>query len=269
MTGIRVERDGRIGILTLDRPRKLNALTGEMITDLLAGLAQLGADPLVSVILLRGEGRAFSAGFDLSEPYEAGLSPAEQIRRMWERDFDCIMAFWDCPKPVVAAVQGYCLGGAFELALACDVTIAAEEALFGEPETKIGSSIVAMLLPWVTGAKAAHEILLTGMDRLPAARALALGIVNRVVPGAELDSAARAFAAEFAAASPQSVAATRRALKRTYDRMGFRDSLREGLEIALAYEADPGPDQPIFETIRAKDGLAAALAWRNDPARVT
>ena len=86
----------------------------------------------------------------------------EQWRKVLETDFDFIMQFWDCPKPTIAAVHGFCLAGAFELALACDITVAAEGTRFGEPEARFGSGIIAMLLPWVTGPKQAKELLLTG-----------------------------------------------------------------------------------------------------------
>ena len=97
------------------------------------------------------------------------------------------MAFWDCPKPTIAAIHGYCIGGAFELSLACDITVAAAGTRLGAPEVKFGSGAVAMLLPFVTGAKAAKEILLTGDDHLSAERALALGIVNHVDAGGRGD----------------------------------------------------------------------------------
>ncbi len=86
---------------------------------------------------------------------------------MLEADFDFIMGFWDCPKPTIAAVHGYCIGGAFELSLACDITVAREESTkFGAPEVKFGSGAVALLLPWIAGPKAAKELLLTGEDKL-------------------------------------------------------------------------------------------------------
>ena len=92
------------------------------------------------------------------------------------------MRFWHCKKPTIAAVQGYCLAGGCELALACDITIAAEDAVFGEPELKFGAGIVVMILPWLVGPKRAKEIILTGADRIPAAEAARIGLVNRVVP---------------------------------------------------------------------------------------
>ena len=92
------------------------------------------------------------------------------------------MQFWESPKPTIAAVHGFCLAGAFELALACDITIAGRNTKFGEPEVRFGTGIVAMLLPWITGPKQAKQILLSGEDKITAADALTMGIVNKVVP---------------------------------------------------------------------------------------
>ena len=137
-------------------------------------------------IVVAGAGRAFSAGFDLDMGMGDGKPDPAEVRRALENDFRIILRFWDSPKPTIAAVHGYCLGSALELALACDLTIAAEDCRFGEPEVKFGSGIVALLLPWLAGPKAAKYLLLTGDDRVSAAEAQAMGLVNRVVPAAAL-----------------------------------------------------------------------------------
>ena len=92
------------------------------------------------------------------------------------------MQFWDCPKPTIAAVHGYCLGGAFEIAMSCDIAVAAAGTRFGEPEPRFGSGNICMLLPWITSPKFAKELLLTGRDDIDAERAMAMGLVNQVVP---------------------------------------------------------------------------------------
>src|SRR5260370_2157881 len=132
------------------------------------------------------------------------------------------MQVWDCPKQPIAAVHGYCLAGAFELALACDITVAAAGTWFGEPEVRFGSGIVAMLLPWFTGPKQAKELLLTGNDRISAERALEIGIVNRVVPEGQQLEQAMEIARGIAAAAPASVQMTKRAIHRRSDVMGMR-----------------------------------------------
>ena len=173
------------------------------------------------------------------------------------------MQFWDCPKPVIAAVHGYCLAGAFEMALACDITIAAEGTRFGEPEVRFGSGIVAMLLPWMTTPKLAKELLLTGNDRIDASRALAMGIVNEVVPEGQHLERALAVARDIASAASQSVRMTKRAINRTYEIMGMRQALLAALDIDVLIEAGAGPERSEFNRIRKEQGLKAAVAWRD------
>ena len=213
--------------------------------------------------MVHGEGRAFSAGFDLKESAARGTSGALAWREVLEHDFDFIVQFWDCPKPIVAAVHGYCLAGAFELMLACDLPVAAEGTLFGEPEVRFGSGIIAMLLPWITGPKQAKELLLTGNDKVSAERAVAMGIVNRVVPADELLATATAIAGDIAAAAPLSVQLTKRAINRTYEIMGMRQALLAALETDILLEASEGPERAEFNRIRREQSLQAAIAWRD------
>src|SRR6185437_13211325 len=137
-------------------------------------------------------------------------------RGILRKGFDTIMRFWHFRTPTIAAVRGPCLAGACELALACDITIAAEDAFFGEPELKFGAGIVALLLPWVVGPKIAKEIIYTGEDRIPAARAREIGMVNRVVPAAELDATALSMARHIAAVDPNLVKETKRGINRAF-----------------------------------------------------
>lgn len=260
---IKCEISDRIGILTLDRPRVLNAINQRMVKELTQGLAALVGDPRVLAIVLHGEGRAFSAGFDMKESAERKITGVDQWRSLLEEDFNFIVQFWDCPKPTVAAVHGYCLAGAFELMLACDLTVAAEGTRLGEPEVRFGSSIVALLLPWLTTPKLAKELLFSGTDRLDAGRAYEMGLVNRVVTaGTELESAV-AMASEIAAAAPLSVELVKRSVNRTYEIMGMRQALQGALDAAVLIEAQAGPERSEFNRIRHEQGLKAALAWRD------
>ena len=210
-----IERRGRIAILTFNRPRVLNAFDAPLVEATVEAMAELSADEEVLAIVVRGEGRAFSAGFDLKAgAATAGQRGVAEWRTVLEADFAFIMAFWDCPKPTIAAIHGYCIGGAFELSLACDITVAAAGTRLGAPEVKFGSGAVALLLPYVTGAKAAKEILLTGDDHLSAERAQSLGIVNHVVPPGEEFAKALAIAESIASADPMAVQLSKRALNR-------------------------------------------------------
>jgi len=260
---IQVETDGHVAILTFDRPKVLNAFDPTLVAETRAAMAALGEDDAVLAIVVRGAGRAFSAGFDMKASAAAGPRGPDEWRRILEADFDFIMGFWDCPKPTIACVHGHCIGGAFELSLACDITVAAAATKFGAPEVRFGSGAVALLLPWIAGPKAAKELLLTGEDKLTAARAQALGIVNHVVPDGEEFERAMAVARDIAAAAPAAVRLTKRAINRTYEAMGLRAALASALETDIHIESAGGPERAEFNRIRRDQGLKAALAWRD------
>src|SRR5579883_916793 len=228
-TTIKVETLGRVARLTLNRPERANALDQTMLGEIGVALDELQQDADVRALIVTGAGAAFSSGFDLKEQMER--------------------------RPTGAA--------AWELALACDMTIASEDAFFGEPELKFGAGIVAMILPWLVGPKIAKEIILLGEDRIPAARARELGIVNRVVPGAELEATALAIANHLAAIDPNLVKETKRAINRAYEARNMLDALEEALAIDLAIEGAGSPDKIAFMDTARRQGLKAALAWRD------
>ncbi|HTS93139.1 MAG TPA: enoyl-CoA hydratase/isomerase family protein [Stellaceae bacterium] len=255
--------DGRIAVLSLNRPQVLNAINRKLMADVTAAMAGFIADPQVLAIVLHGRGRAFSAGFDMKESAQRTVGGIEEWRQILGADFDFLIQFWDCPKPTIAAVHGFALAGGFEMALSCDLTIAAEGTRFGEPEPRFGSGIIALLLPWMTTPKLAKEMLLTGSDQIDARRALAMGIVNHVVPaGSELEKAMQ-VARDIAAAAPASVQLTKRAINRSYEFAGMRQALLAGVDTDVLIESAGGPERAEFNRLRREKGLKAALAWRD------
>jgi enoyl-CoA hydratase len=260
---IEIAREGRTAILTLNRPNLLNSINSELMREVTAAMTEFASDDAVGCVVINGNGRAFSAGFDLKESAERKLDTVAEWRTLLEADFEFLVQFWDCPKPVIAAVHGYCLAGAFEMALACDITIAAEGTRFGEPEVRFGSGAVALLLPWMTTPKLAKELLLTGNDRIDARRALAMGIVNEVVPEGTHLERALTVARDITHAAPQSVLLTKRAINRTYEIMGMRQALLAALDMDVLIEAGAGPERSEFNRIRKENGLKAAVAWRD------
>lgn len=262
-TTIVVDKLGPVARLTLNRPERANALNRAMLEEIGAALDEAEKDADIRVLIVRGAGTAFSSGFDLKEQMERPPRGVEEWRPVLRRDFETIMRFWHFPRPTIAAVRGPCLAGACELALACDLTIAADDAFFGEPELKFGAGIVAMILPWIVGPKVAKEIILTGEDRVSAARAKDIGMVNRVVPAAELDAAALALAQHIAAIDPDLVKQTKNAINRAYEAQNMLTALEEALAIDLAVEGAGSPDKAQFMAIARRDGLKVALAWRD------
>ena len=260
---VRVEIEGPVGTLVFNRPEVLNAFHNEAMDECRAALKELAENDQVRAVLVRGEGRAFSAGFDMKASANRDQSTVDLVRKQMERQFDFIMAFWDCPKPTIALVHGFCMAGAFEVALACDITIAAEGTRFGEPEVRFGTGIVAMLLPWAVLPKHAKEMLLTGNDKMDAARAHAIGIVNHVVAADELVPFGRRMALDIAAAAGPSVFFTKRAMNRTYEIMGMRQALLASLDIDIILNSTPSEEKAEFGRLRREQGLKAALAWRD------
>ena len=258
-----VETIDRVARITLNRPERTNALNQAMLGEIGQALDGIETGGEIRAVLVRGAGSAFSSGFDLKEQMERRPQGVDQWRSILRKDFDTIMRFWHCPVPTIAAVRGPCLAGACELALACDITIAAEDAFFGEPELKFGAGIVSMILPWVVGPKAAKEIILTGEDRISAQRAKEIGMINRIVPAGALDETALSMARHIAAIDPNLVKETKRAINRALEAQNMLQALEEALAIDLAIEGAGSPDKAQFMEIARRDGLKAALAWRD------
>ncbi len=263
MSEVNYRKAGAVAQLTLNRPDKLNAITGDMLDAMTSALDAAAGDDDVRALVVHGEGRAFSAGFDLAggEP-EDGESPADHMRRELRKDFDAIMRFWDFPKPVIAAVHGYCLGSAMEVAAVCDITIAEDGCRFGAPEVRFGSGIVCMILPWIVGQKNAREMLLVGSDRIDAARALSMGLVNHVVDEGQALEKAVEMAREVALNDPLAVQLTKRAIKLNAEAGGMRDALEAALDIDIEIETTETPESKAFSEILEAEGPKAALAWR-------
>src|SRR6478752_5821647 len=194
--------DHKVGIITLNRPDKLNAISHELQLALTETFARADADPETSVVLLRAEGRSFCAGYDIgakgpgsddwrSDPTKAHAHLQPQL------EFE--MLPWLMTKPVIASVQGHVLGGGCELVMLCDLTIAADNASFGP----------AIVMPMIIGYKKARELLYFG-DQIDARTALDLGMINRIVPLAELRSASLDYAKRLSLISPEALYATKR-----------------------------------------------------------
>jgi len=256
------ERRGPAAWLTLNRPDKLNALSYELVRDLRAAIARAGEDDDVKVAVLTGAGRAFSAGFDLSEEAESKVEGAERWRRILADDVELTLELWALPKPTIAAVRGWCLAGGCELAMACDLIVAADDARFGEPEIRYGSGPVTLLMPFLLGQKKTNELLFTG-DAIDAAEAERIGLVNRVVAGDELEDAVGELVRKIAPTPLPVLRLTKLALLRAYEAMGLRSAVLSNLDLSAILNAAETPEQREFDEIVATQGLKAALAWRD------
>jgi methylglutaconyl-CoA hydratase len=231
--GVKIDRDGPVAIVTMLRTSAANALSRALVTDLAQAFAQLAAEaaPPAAVVLTGAGDKAFCAGADLKE--RRGMS-FDETRGFLEQLGTLIDTIAGFPRPVVAALNGVAFGGGFELALACDLRVAADHVTLGLPEVRLGIIPGAggtQRLARVAGIGVAKELILTG-KRIDATRALALGLVTTVVPGAQLMSTAVALGREIAEAGPLAVAQAKAAIDG-----GFGRPLAEGLAIERqAYE---------------------------------
>jgi enoyl-CoA hydratase/carnithine racemase len=218
--------EGPVAWVTLNRPGQLNALNTQMRDDLFEALSAVADDPEVRVAVFTGAGeRGFCAGADLTE-FGTAPSPVAARRIRQERDLWGLLAYH--PKPLIAAIHGFCLGSGLELSLLCDLRVAAEGAVFGLPEVSLGFIPAAggsQSLPRVVGRAKALELALLA-ERIDAAEALRIGLVHRVTPLAELRPTAEAWAERIAALPPAAVQAAKQAVLR-----GLDLPLREGIEL--------------------------------------
>jgi enoyl-CoA hydratase/carnithine racemase len=258
---LRLEVGDGIGVLTLDRPEKLNAWSWEASRQLGVRADQIRFDDRIRVVVVKAEGRAFCAGVDLGMPEDrvTGRSPAEKVRNYYEGIrwvHERFRVFSELPQPIVCAVQGYCLGFGFELALMCDVRLCAQDAVFALPEASVGVAVDAggdLRLSHEIGAGWAKLLALTGR-RIDAATAERLGVVQQVTSGEELVPTAMSLAAEIAANAPLAV----QSIKRTIDVFAYR-----GMAEALKFESLSASVQFVSEDMPA--GYAAKA--KREPVR--
>ena len=254
---------GPVRRLTMNRPQALNALDHSLTEAISDAIRAAGDDDDVSVVILRGAGRAFCSGYDLTEDAEEGEFDTREWHESLAGGTAKMLEILDCPKPVIASVHSYCLAGGTDLMLACDLAVVADDAKFGYVDIRFGSGAVSLFLPWVVGVRVAKELLFTGEDRISAEEALRIGLVNRVVPAAELDDATLALAQEIAKNEPFVVQSTKRALNRAWDVAGFRAAMAANTELDVMIEAANLPARDEFRRITAEEGLKAAIAWRD------
>ncbi|WP_207890504.1 enoyl-CoA hydratase-related protein [Rubrobacter taiwanensis] len=250
MEFVRVEREDGVAVLTIDRQEKLNALNPQVVEEIGASLMELESDPPRVVIVTGAGERAFVAGADIGAMSE--MSPVE-AKRFAEIGHAAMALLDRTPVPSIAAVNGYALGGGCEIALACDIRIAAENAVLGFPEVTLGilpGMGGTQRLPRLVGPGLAKELIFTGR-RISAGEAKELGLVNRVVPQGEALSAAKELAAEIAANGPVAV---------RYAKAAANKALDVDLVSGLEYEADQFA--LLFSTADAKEGMGAFMQKR-------
>ena len=267
------EKANNIGWVTLNRPDQLNAINDAMLAELDKTFAAIEPDLDIKVVVVRGAGKAFSVGQDLSAqgtaevllpppgtalPYKTLLTNARRQTRRLEYIFNIA-------KPTIAQVHGYCTGLGFYLALACDITIASEDALFGDPALRSGILPQMPLLLWLLGIKRAKEIFFSGRY-LTAREAEEWGLINQVVPLAKLESEVKNLTEGISLVHSDALAITKDTLNAAIESRGLGGAWRFTDSMAVAMQRhQPGPDDFDFFKVREQKGLEQALKQRDVP----
>lgn len=269
----------RLATITFNRPERRNAINWPMSAEISRALKQAESDPAVSVIVLRGAGRCFSAGYDMgptmgTPPRQVGSSTAETESEnaqvsVWDNrarvqgHIEYMLEIWNNWKPVVAEVHGECLGGAAALALACDLLIAGEDARLGHPGVRaLAPGEETAIFAWHVGLKKAKEMVLTG-DALTAREMLDYRMANYVFPVERLPEETRRIARRIANIDPELLSLSKRMINRVFDQAGFQFSMQSSGEfVTLAGRLASNQE---FKRIAREEGLAAALRWRDGP----
>ncbi len=245
--------------LTLNRPAKRNALSNALRAEIFTALEAADRDPTVRVVILRGAGPCFSSGYDLAGlgelPFHTAGGQGQWARHVVEGCF----RIWDLAKPVIAQVHGWCLAGGSELAFACDLVYAAEDAQIGYPAVRTMSPPDNQYHAWVFGMRAAMEMMLTG-DAISGAEAARMGFANRAFPLEQLEAETLAMAERIAKVDPDLAQLNKRLVHRQMEAMGLRAGLRAGTDLhALGWHT------PASRAYMAKmrEGVKAALTARD------
>lgn len=267
------EKDGNLAVITFNRPDALNAISPELEAEFHRALDEADADADVRVIIVTGAGRAFSAGYDMAPRSGPARRPdpktaytGEYLRSWWGNDFrniQYLMHLWYLSKPVIAAVNGWCMGGAFWYAAACDITIASDQATFAQPEVRQISN-TTFLFAALCGWKVANRYALTG-DHLDAPEAYRIGLINEVVPHDELMERAKALAHRIALVPEPSVRFNKYVTTLGLEAMGIRSALLVNAAMSTMAHSSFMPEQERLNEARATGGMRAFLDMRDAP----
>jgi enoyl-CoA hydratase len=253
----------RIRRLTLNRPEKRNPLSNELRRQLFDALRAGDADPDTSVMVVRGAGPCFSAGYDLAERPQPVERHSSQVDGWWARHVVAgWFELWDMATPLIAQVHGYCLAGGSELAAACDLVFVAEDAQIGYPPVRLMSPPDLAWQPWLLGMRRAMEALLTG-DAMSGIEAVEAGFANRAFAAERLDDEVLAIAQRVAKVPPDLLALNKRTVHRAMEAMGIRDGLRATTELqALGFHQRSSKD---YRQSFKERGVSGALLDRDAP----
>lgn len=251
-----------IGVVTLNRPQKRNALTPELLEEFDHLLATVAKDEKIRVVVIRGEGPSFCSGYDLTPGmgYEGSSQDLTADRRRELSHIKRWYGLWEYPKPIIAQVHGHALAGGCELALMCDITIAANDAQIGFPIVRGQATPPVQIYPWLVGMKKAKELLLAG-EISSGAEAEQIGLINKAVPVEELEETVMKLARKIASGPPDILWLTKAGINRSFEIMGFRNAILSGFDLHIIGHHSKSSLE-FYESVK-KEGLNSALSKRD------
>jgi enoyl-CoA hydratase/carnithine racemase len=255
--------DDRVATITLNRPERHNALSQPLVDEIMAAVAQADADPDVRVLVITGAGgKAFSSGYDIKDSAEQPKRTLADWRARMQKDIRFTYAVWDCTKPVIAMIDGYCFAGALEFAMCCDIRYCSDTSSFAAIEARFSSGIATMIMPWLIGQRC-RALIYTG-DTIDSSEAFRLGLVDKVFPKASLHAEVMKVAKRMSRVALDCLKWDKRSVNQAFETMGLRNALMYGAEASAILDSLGTPEAERFDAIRRSDGLSAALRWRTD-----
>ena len=258
------EKKDHIGKIIINRPEVRNAINSEMVRKLKVTLDEVSKDDDVRVVVISAAGnKAFSSGFDLKESIEDPIVNVPDRRADTRMELDTWMMIYDMPKPVIAQVQGYCIGGGLHLALMCDLIIATDDALFGEPEVKYSYIPDILIEPWKLPFNKARELLYLG-EFMDAKELHTLGVVNRIYPFEKLEEETMKVAKKLAAMPQGTMKMLKYQINKTYEIMGIKNSMDFAAEMFNLARIHQDQSEAEFNEKVRTEGLNSALKWKEE-----
>jgi enoyl-CoA hydratase/carnithine racemase len=255
------EVDERVATITLNRPDRMNALSQSLVEEIIAAVIAADQDPEVRVLVIKGAGgKAFSAGFDVKESLDQPKRGLVEWRARIQKDLRFSYSVWDCSKPVIAVIEGFCLAGAFEFAMCCDIRFCSDDAKLGAVEARFSNGVATMIMPWLIGQRS--RALIYSGDIIDGAEAYRVGLVDKAFPKAELAAETLKFARRMSRVSIECLKWNKRAINQTFETMGLRSAIQYGAEACAILDSSGSPEAEMYDSIRRSKGLAAAIQWR-------
>lgn len=257
------EKSGKVGTIVINRPEARNAFNQELVEKLGDFIRKADADPDTNVTVIRAAGdKAFSAGFDIKESIGEPIVDVVPRRENTRMELETWRAVWKCRKPVIASVQGFCIGGGLHLAFMCDLIVASEDTRFGEPEVAFSYVPDILIEPWKLPMNKARQLLYLG-EYLSAEELRECGVVNKVVPPEQLREETMKLAERIASMPSDTMAMLKYQVNKTYEIQGMADAMDFAAEIFNLCRINQAQTQGEFNELVNSQGLKAALAWKN------